>query len=77
MTIGEMLAQSGILTLLGIGIVFVFIIIQIIALKAVEVGVRALGLDKQEVQPQTAAVQTNTAQHAVVAAIAAALHERE
>jgi len=77
MTIGEMLAQSGILTLLGIGIVFSFIIIQIIALKIVEVSVRALGLDKEEKQPNAAVPQANTAQHAVVAAIAAALHERE
>lgn len=76
MTIGEMLAQSGVLTMLGIGIVFVFIIIQILALKAVEIGVRALGLDKEEV-PAQPAVQNNGAEQAVAAVIAAALYERD
>ncbi|MGP1593626.1 MAG: OadG family transporter subunit [Treponema sp.] len=76
MTIGEMLAQSGVLTLLGIGIVFVFIIIQILALKAVEIGVRALGLDKEEIPAQTAVQNTGTGQ-AVAAVIAAALYERD
>lgn len=76
MTIGEMLAQSGILTLLGIGIVFVFIIIQILALKAVEAGVRALGLDKEEIPAQTTVQTTGTGQ-AVAAVIAAALYEHD
>ena len=32
MTIGEMLAQSGILTMLGMGVVFIFLIILVIVI---------------------------------------------
>ena len=44
MTIVDMLGQSGILTLLGMGIVFGFLIILIIAVTVVGKIIQALGL---------------------------------
>ena len=56
MTIVEMLGQSGVLTVLGVGIVFSFLIIMIIVINLVGRIVRFLGLDK-DAAAQTAPVQ--------------------
>lgn len=86
MTISEMLVQSGLLTLLGMCVVFSFIIILIICMNLLKVVVHALKLDKDEVKPvvKKAAVKPAAAvakpvvdQRAVIAAIAAAVHEKE
>lgn len=82
MTISEMIGQSGILTLLGMGVVFCFLIIMILAMYLLHAILHAVGADKVE-EPKVAAPQTASAgtpsaadQGAVVAAIAAALHEK-
>ncbi len=77
-----MLSQSGLLTLLGMGVVFSFLIIMILAMSLLHVVVHALGLDKEEKKadpvsqsaPSPAAAADNVA---VIAAIAAAVHEKE
>jgi oxaloacetate decarboxylase gamma subunit len=46
MTIAEMLSQSGVLTLLGMGIVFSFLFIMIICVTAMGKIIHALGMDK-------------------------------
>ena len=79
MTIVDMLEQSGVLTLLGMGIVFSFLIILIIAVSLAGKLIQALGADKDSGQPvQTAgkapaAASGNTG--AVTAAISAAVSE--
>lgn len=82
MTISEMLSQSGLLTLLGMGVVFSFLIIMILAMSLLHVVVHALGLDKEDKKadtvsqsaPAPAAAADNGA---VIAVIAAAVHEKE
>lgn len=75
MTIIEMLGQSGLLTLLGMCVVFGFIIILIACMKLLQVVIHALKLDKEEpaAPVNKAAAQDN---NAVVAAIAAAVHDK-
>jgi oxaloacetate decarboxylase gamma subunit len=79
MTIAEMLGQSGALTLLGMGIVFGFLIILIIAVSLVGKIIHALGLDKDAgVLPKPAASagpSTAAKTAAVTAAISAAVTE--
>ncbi len=81
MSISEMLGQSAVLTLLGMCVVFAFLVILIACMNALRVFVHATRMDevpaKAEVQAavQPAATQT-VDKNAVVAAIAAALHER-
>ena len=89
MTISEMLGQSGILTLLGLGVVFAFIIILIFCMKLLQVLVHALKLDKGDSKatvkkapaaPATTAVSAAKPAadaKAIVAAIAAAIREKE
>ena len=87
MTITEMLGQSGLLTLLGMCIVFAFIIILIICMNLLKVAIHTCKLDKQEEKPQakkaaspSPAVATQNPSpdiRAVVAAIATAIHEKE
>ena len=75
MTIAEMLNQSIILTLLGMCVVFSFLVIMIGCMNALRVFVHAAGLDKEEPKadvPSAPAVDQN----AIVAAIATALHEK-
>lgn len=79
MTIVDMLGQSGILTLLGLGVVFSFIVIMIGAMHVLHAVLHALHLDEDA--PEAAASTAKTAapvakvqdNGAVVAAIAAAL----
>ncbi|MBO7136274.1 MAG: OadG family protein [Spirochaetaceae bacterium] len=79
MTIVDMLGQSALLTGLGMGVVFGFLIILIIFMTITSKVIKALGLDKDA--PKATAGNTSAApaqnNNAVVAAIAAALREKE
>jgi len=80
MTITEMLGQSGLLTLLGMCVVFSFIIILILCMKLLQVIVHALKLDKEEPANTTnnsAAPAQNSQDMSVIAAIAAAVHDKQ
>ena len=77
MTIAEMLNQSIILTLLGMGVVFSFLIILIGFMNLLRVVVHAAGWDKEEPKADaTTAAAPAVDQKAIVAAIATALHEK-
>ncbi|GHV96589.1 hypothetical protein AGMMS50293_29090 [Spirochaetia bacterium] len=75
MTIVEMLEQSGILTLLGMGIVFSFLIILIISITLVGKLIHALGVDKDVSAPTKSAPASGGNNAAVTAAITAAVNE--
>lgn len=85
MTISVMLGQSGLLTLLGMGVVFSFIIILIIFMHLLHVIVHALKLDKDTAKKSATVKKNGTAAAtvpavdtgAVIAAIAAAVRERQ
>ena len=91
MTISEMLGQSGLLTLLGMVVVFSFIIILIFCMKLLRVIVHALKLDvvKENEKANSAnvaqasggtvqpAVNADSADTKIIAAIVAALHEKQ
>ncbi|MCR4939716.1 MAG: OadG family protein [Treponemataceae bacterium] len=80
MTIVDMLGQSGLLTLLGMGVVFGFLIIMIIFVTISTKIIKALGLDKDKEQAKGAAakpVAKAQNNNAVVAAIAAAAREKK
>jgi len=75
MTIMEMLGQSGVLTVLGMGVVFSFLIILIFAITLVGKLINALKLNKDLLAAgQTAAVVSGNAA-SVTAAISAAVTE--
>lgn len=83
MTINEMLGQSGLLTLLGMCVVFSFIIILIICMKLLQLAVHAFKLDKQAPEqtgsastPASTTTASSTDNGAIVAAIAAALKNK-
>jgi oxaloacetate decarboxylase gamma subunit len=79
MTILEMLEQSGILTLFGIGVVFAFLIVMVIVISQAGKMFRAADSDKVAADRQAAdklafgnmAVTTNSAP--IIAAITAAV----
>ena len=83
MTIAEMLAQSGVLTLLGVGIVFGFLVVMIICVTVAGKVIHALGLDKDVAAPGAdasasgakAAKSTAAAMAMTAAAITAAVNE--
>ena len=81
MTIMDMLGQSGVLSVLGMGIVFGFLLIMVIAVTLMGKVVHALGADKDVTQPprsqggQLAAGTSAAKSTAVAAAIAAAVTE--
>ena len=82
MTITEMLGQSGLLTLLGMCVVFGFIIVLILCMKLLQIVVHAFKMDKEEAKEATK-VSTPAAPSApagddgaIIAAIAAAAHDR-
>ena len=79
MTIVEMLGQSALLTGLGMGVVFGFLIILIIFMTITSKVIKALGLDKDVPKSTAGTASADPAQNnnAVVAAIAAALREKE
>lgn len=87
MTITEMLGQSGLLTLLGMCVVFSFIIIMILGMKLLHVVLHALKLDVDKPTDSVNAVGTSANVNAstvssaenndaIVAAIAAAVHDK-
>jgi len=75
MTIMEMLGQSGVLTLLGMGVVFSFLIIMVISITLVGKVIYALGLDKDVKPAKTGASASGTTDAGVTAAISAAVNE--
>jgi oxaloacetate decarboxylase gamma subunit len=81
MTIVDMLEQSGVLTLLGMGVVFSFLVILIISISLVGKFIHAIGADKPEqgsgaTQPAKPAAPGGAANaSAVTAAITAAVTE--
>ena len=78
MTIMEMLRQSGVLTLLGVGTVFGFLIIMIISVMLMGKIVQGLGLDKSGQAPaaKDSSARGAAANHGgTVAAITAAVNE--
>ncbi|MDR1287304.1 MAG: OadG family protein [Treponema sp.] len=76
MTIFQMLGQSGILTLLGMGIVFSFLIILVVFVTLVGKLLHAVGADK-DVRPAvpTSSGGASGTSGAVTAAISAAVTE--
>jgi oxaloacetate decarboxylase gamma subunit len=76
MTIVDMLGQSGVLTLLGMGTVFSFLAIVIVCVTWMGKLMHALGLDKE---PEKAVVSAPAAaaDGASVAAIVAAVNQYE
>ncbi len=83
MTIAQMLEQSGILTLLGMCVVFAFLIIMIGAMNLLHGVIHLFGWDKAEPPAASAAsaasapAASQADNGALVAAIAAAIHEKE
>ncbi|MDR2068909.1 MAG: OadG family protein [Spirochaetaceae bacterium] len=79
MTIAEMLEQSGVLTLLGMGIVFGFLVVLIICVSLVGKVIHALGVDKDVTAPATTGTSpgggAGAGNAAVTAAISAAVNE--
>ena len=82
MTIMEMLGQSGVLTLLGMGVVFGFLTVMVICMTITGKIVHALGLDKDLLEPAKPAARpappptaAGTDAATVTAVISAAVHE--
>jgi oxaloacetate decarboxylase gamma subunit len=74
MTITEMLGQSGRMAVIGVGIVFFFLITLIVTVSLMGKVIRLLGLDAEKAavkSPGTSIGATNQA--AIVAAIGAAV----
>lgn len=72
------LSQSGLLTVLGMGVVFAFLIVLVFFMNLVALIIRKTGLDKTEeekISAPAAPVSTGDQQE-VIAAIATALHEK-
>ena len=78
MTIIDMLQQSLFLTLLGMGVVFAFLVILIVFMILSHKVLHALKLDQEPVEQQKpSAAPVSTGQDgAVIAAIAAAIREK-
>lgn len=78
MPISAMLEQSGILTVLGMCVVFSFLVIMIACMNLLRIIVKAFGWDKVATKVE-APVQAAPAvdEKAIVAAIATALHEKK
>ena len=72
MTITEMLVQSGILALLGIGIVFSFLVILVIAISLVGKIINSGNAGKNDAVENQSAEQNN---EQITAAISAAVTE--
>jgi oxaloacetate decarboxylase gamma subunit len=76
MTIAEMLGQSGKMAVIGMGIVFSFLIILIITVTLAGKVIRLMGLDKDGTEakaPERGPSVGDASQTAVVAAIGAAV----
>ena len=72
MTIMEMLGQSGVLTVLGMGVVFGFLVIMVICVSAMGKIVHALGADK-DVAGSAATSPSQASSPAKSTAVAAAI----
>jgi oxaloacetate decarboxylase gamma subunit len=72
-----MLEQSTVLTLLGMGIVFGFLVIMIVSITLVGKAIHALGADKDVLQPKAAGSASGAGADsgAITAAISAAVNE--
>ncbi|MDR1956155.1 MAG: OadG family protein [Treponema sp.] len=81
MTIAVMLEQSGVLTLLGMGIVFGFLVIMIICITLLGKVIHALGWDKDVQQaavtaaPAAPVISSSGTDAVITAVIAAAVTE--
>lgn len=76
MTIIEMLGQSGVLTVLGMAVVFSFLLIMIVCVTVSGKVIHTLGLDKDASQPAAAGpAKAASGRPGVVAAITAAVAE--
>jgi oxaloacetate decarboxylase gamma subunit len=76
MTIGQMFEQSGVLTLLGMGTVFAFLIILVVCITLVGKLIHTMGLDKEPEAPaKPKAAPSSASNAAVTAAITAAVTE--
>jgi oxaloacetate decarboxylase gamma subunit len=73
MTIVEMLGQSGVLSLLGMGVVFGFLVILIIAVSLAGKVFHTLSLDKDVGAPARSAVAAGPSTAAKTAAVTAAI----
>jgi oxaloacetate decarboxylase gamma subunit len=72
----EMLGQSGVLTVLGMGVVFSFLIIMIFAITGVGKIINTLKLDKDLMTGAlVTAPSASVSENAVTAAISAAVKE--
>jgi oxaloacetate decarboxylase (Na+ extruding) subunit gamma len=76
MTITQMLQQSGLLTVLGMGVVFIFLVIMIILMHVLHTVVHTFHLDKDVWEEQEKPVQVKNTGDEAVAAVAAALHDK-
>jgi oxaloacetate decarboxylase gamma subunit len=74
MTIAEMLGQSGILTVLGMAVVFIFLWIMIILVSLAGKLVHILGLDKDE-KAEKPAPRPSSVKPEVTAVITASVAE--
>lgn len=85
MTIVEMLEQSGLLTLLGMGVVFAFIILLIMSMKLLQLFVGVINRGKKEpkakAKDQVKTVNIGSVQSTdedlIIAAIATAVHDKQ
>ena len=76
MTIMEMLGQSGVLSVLGMSVVFGFLIIMVVSVTLMGKIVHALGVDKDVTQSPKSVTGTSAANStAITAAISAAVTE--
>jgi len=75
MTIFDMLGQSGVLTLLGMGVVFGFLIIMVITITLVGKTIKNFGFDKDLKAAVPAAQRPAVNNDAVTAAIGAAVNQ--
>jgi oxaloacetate decarboxylase gamma subunit len=74
MTILDMLGQSGVLTILGMGIVFSFLLIMVICISMVGKIINAPSSDRNA-EPVVSTVQKTVNNAAVTAAISAAVNQ--
>jgi len=75
MTIFDMLGQSGVLTLLGMSVVFGFLVIMVITISIVGKTIKNLGFDKDLKTAVPAAPRPAGNNDAVTAAIGAAVNQ--
>jgi oxaloacetate decarboxylase gamma subunit len=76
MTIFEMLGQSGVLAVLGMSVVFGFLVVLVVSISLAGKLIQALGWNREEAAGAPAGGAAGTAgQGAVIAAITAAVNE--